>query len=137
MIGAAEVNGRLSPPATLEIPVTLSLIYKSVSQQVGLAARGINAPAHFLAAVEIDGAWMIVDAFDGGRVLTIEEVFERLEKQTGTPIERSQNLLSTATHPQWIARLIRNLEQIFQRQDRQIDMLAMQELLSLVKDADG
>ena len=118
------------------IPVTLSLVYKAVAQQVGLAARGINAPAHFLAAVEIDGAWMIVDAFDGGRVLTIEEVFERLEKQTGTPIERSENLLSTATHPQWIARLIRNLEQIFKRQDRQIDMLAMQELLSLVKDAD-
>jgi regulator of sirC expression with transglutaminase-like and TPR domain len=128
-------------PSVLEsrrgIPVTLSLVYKSVAQQIGLAARGINAPAHFLAGVEIDGTWMIVDPFDGGRVLTTEEVYERLEKQTGTEIERSDKLLATATHPQWIARLIRNLEQIFERQDRKIDMLAMQELLALVKDADG
>ncbi len=29
------------------IPVTLSLIYKSVAQQVGLIARGINSPVHF------------------------------------------------------------------------------------------
>lgn len=118
------------------IPVTLSLIYKAVAQQVGLTARGINAPVHFLAAVEVDGSWMIVDAFDGGRVLAREEVFQRLDQLAGQPVERSDALLATASHPQWLARIIRNLEQIFDRAGRQSDVLAMRELLALVKDAD-
>jgi regulator of sirC expression with transglutaminase-like and TPR domain len=117
------------------IPVTLSLIYKAVAQQVGLNARGINSPVHFLAAIEVDNSWMIVDAFDGGRVLTTEEVYERLDQLAGSPIERSQAVLATATHSQWLTRIIRNLEQIFARAGRQSDVLAMHELLDLIKTA--
>jgi regulator of sirC expression with transglutaminase-like and TPR domain len=118
------------------IPVTLSLIYKSVAQQVGLIARGINAPVHFLAAVEVGGSWMIVDPFDSGRMLTREEVFQRLDQLAGEPVDRSDVMLATASHPQWLARILRNLEHIFDRAGRQTDVLAMRELLALVKDAD-
>ncbi len=49
-------------PCVLEsrrgIPVTLSLIYKSVAQRVGLSARGINTPAHFLG---VGGSQRLVD----------------------------------------------------------------------------
>ena len=114
------------------LPVTLSLVYKSVAQRIGLNARGINSPVHFLAAVELDGSWMIVDPFHDGRVLARDEVFDRLEKLAGAPIARSDELLSTATHIEWLARIVRNLEQVFQRTGRQMDMLAMRELLSLV-----
>jgi regulator of sirC expression with transglutaminase-like and TPR domain len=118
------------------IPVTLSLIYKAVAQQVGLIVRGINTPVHFLAAVEVDRSWMIVDAFDSGRMLTRDEVFERLDHLAGTPVERSEALLATASHPQWLARIIRNLEGIYDRSGRQSDVLAMGELLALMKDTD-
>ncbi len=118
------------------IPVTLALIYKAVAQQIGLIARGINAPVHFLAAVEVDGSWMIVDAFDSGRMLTRDEVFDRLDKLTGMPVERSDAMLATASHPQWLARIIRNLEQNFEREGRQADVLAMRELLALITDAE-
>jgi regulator of sirC expression with transglutaminase-like and TPR domain len=114
------------------IPVTLSLIYKCVAQRLGLTARGINAPAHFLSGVEIDGSWMTVDPFQGGRVMTRDEVFNRLEQLTGAPIARSDALLATATHREWLARIIRNLEQVFSHEDRQTDVLAMRELLNLV-----
>jgi regulator of sirC expression with transglutaminase-like and TPR domain len=116
------------------LPVTLSLIYKSVAQRVGLKARGINSPAHFLAAVEIDGSWMMVDPFQQGRVLSREEVFARLEQLAGSPIAHSDELLATATHPQWLARIVRNLEQVFQRAGRTIDALAMRELLTLINE---
>ena len=118
------------------IPVTLSLAYKCVGQRVGLNVRGINSPAHFLAAIEVDGAWMIVDPFQGGRVMTRDEVFNRLEQLTGAPIVKSDALLATATHHEWLSRIIRNLEQVFSHEGRQADMLAMRELLDLVKDAD-
>ncbi len=50
------------------------------------------------------------------------------------PVERSDAILATASHPQWLTRIIRNLEQIFQSAGRRNDVLAMQELLALVKD---
>jgi regulator of sirC expression with transglutaminase-like and TPR domain len=115
------------------IPVTLSLVYKSVAQRLGLTARGINAPAHFLAGVEVDGSWMIIDPFQGGRVMTRDEVFLRLEQLTGAPIARTDALLATATHHQWLSRIIRNLEQVFSHEGRQADVLAMRELLNLVQ----
>jgi regulator of sirC expression with transglutaminase-like and TPR domain len=118
------------------IPVTLTLIYKAVAQQIGLIVRGINAPVHFLAAVEVDHSWMIIDPFDCGRVLTRDEVFDRLDQLAGEPVQRSDALLATASHPQWLGRIIRNLEHIFDRAGRQSDVLAMRELLALVKDAE-
>ena len=114
------------------IPVTLALVYKCVAQRLGLKTRGVNSPAHFLAAVEVDGNWMTIDPFDCGRVLTRDEIFERIEQATGDQVERSDQLLATATHPQWLGRIIRNLDQIFLRDGRTNDRLAMCELLSLV-----
>jgi regulator of sirC expression with transglutaminase-like and TPR domain len=114
------------------IPVTLSLIYKCVAQRLGLTALGINSPAHFLAGIEVDGSRMIVDPFQGGRVMTRDEVFNRLEQLTGAPIARSDALLATATHHEWLARIIRNLEQVFTHEGRNADVLAMRELLNLV-----
>ncbi len=118
------------------IPVTLSLIYKCVAQRLGLKARGINSPAHFLASVEIDGSWMIIDPFDRGRVLARDEVFDRIEQAAGAKIARHDAHLATATHQQWLARIIRNLEHIFQRDGRENEQLAMRELLALVPDGD-
>jgi regulator of sirC expression with transglutaminase-like and TPR domain len=118
------------------IPVTLSLIYKAVAQRLGLIARGVNAPAHFLAAVESDGHWMIVDPFHGGRMLTQQEVFDRLDKRSETPVVRSESLVATATHVDWLSRIIRNLELIFTQTGRDNDRKAMEELQKLLQRMD-
>lgn len=115
------------------IPVTLSLIYKAVAQRLGLVARGINSPAHFLAAVESDGHWMIVDPFQAGRMLDRQEVFERLHKHADTPVDHPDALLGTATHLDWLSRIIRNLEVIFTQTGRDHDRLAMEELQGLLQ----
>ncbi|MCC7085114.1 MAG: transglutaminase family protein [Pirellulales bacterium] len=114
------------------IPVTLSLIYKAVAQRLGLMARGINAPVHFLTAVESDSNWMIVDPFHGGRMLTKKEVFDQLDQHASAPVDRSEELLATATHGQWLGRIIRNLELVFARVNRENDRMAMRELQTLL-----
>lgn len=114
------------------IPVTLALVYKSVAQRVGLAARGINSPLHFLASVEVNGSWMIIDPFNGGRMLTQEEAYDYLDQKAGQPIERDPSLLRTVTHPEWLARILRNLISIFTAAERHEDREAMEELLALV-----
>jgi ABC-type dipeptide/oligopeptide/nickel transport system ATPase component len=65
------------------VPILLSLIYKVVGQWAGLTVKGINAPGHFMVRVRCDNAWMIVDPFFGGQMLTRDEAFDRLVLEQG------------------------------------------------------
>lgn len=114
------------------IPITLSLVYKCVMERAGLDVDGINAPGHFLVAVRDGGADMYVNAFDGGRVLTREEVFQLLEESLGSPVPRQDTLLAVADHRAWLVRMLRNLIAIFRRRRDTEGEQAMRELLALL-----
>ena len=57
-------------------------------ERVGLHVEGVNAPGHFLAAVEADGRRMLVDPFGAGRVLTRDEAFARIARVSGRAAAR-------------------------------------------------
>jgi regulator of sirC expression with transglutaminase-like and TPR domain len=133
-------------PAVLDthrgIPITLVLIYKCVAEQIGLEARGINSPGHFLASVLCPepgrpsghGAqWMFVDPFYGGELLTQADVYNRISESTGRREPPSPVSLSVATHKQWLARMLHNLQAIFAQTGRERDLYAMQELEALLE----
>lgn len=126
-------------PAVLEsrrgIPITLSLIYKVVGEQLGLRIEGVNAPGHFLARLRIDDGMMLVDPFAGGRLLTPEEAIERIEEVTGRTVLPGGRYLAIATHRVWLARVLVNLQNIFASLGRSDDLAAMVELQSLVQEA--
>lgn len=126
-------------PSVLErrrgIPITLTLIYKCVLERLGLSVRGINAPAHFLAAVKIDGAAMYVDPFHGGRSMSEHEAMDRVEAMVGHKVANRETLLLVASHTQWLARMLQNLVHIFGAADRQTDAAAMIELAELLRKA--
>lgn len=139
-------------PAVLEsrrgIPVTLALLYKAVAAHLGIHVVGLNTPYHFLVQVRDGDERMIVDPFLGGRVLTGREVRKLLmpgassldrhpadslltdgESRGGdgegdTPISG----LPIATHRQWLARILANLQRIFGRHGFAVDYSAMTEL---------
>jgi regulator of sirC expression with transglutaminase-like and TPR domain len=124
------------------LPITLALIYKCVAEGVGLAARGINTPGHFLVAVQspeaVGGArvasrpWMYVDPFYGGGVLDPQEVWRRVAEATGRDEPPSPHWLAPATHRQWLARMLNNLQAVFAHTGRERDLYAMQELQDLL-----
>ena len=129
------------------LPITLTLVYKCVAEGVGLTVHGINAPGHFLAAVECDDAdgaadargatngiagSMYVDPFYGGGLLTENDVFARIAETTGRHVPRSQALLARATGRQWLERMLLNLQAAFATLGRERDLLAMQELAALL-----
>ena len=120
----------------LGIPITLSLVYKFVAEELGLAVHGVNAPGHFLVAVEsTEGnrrSLMFVDPFFGGKLLSLPEAFDRIEQATGKPVQPNPQLLAPASHRAWIARLLYNLQAVFAQCGRERDLYAMQELQSLV-----
>jgi regulator of sirC expression with transglutaminase-like and TPR domain len=123
-------------PVVLErkrgLPITLTLVYKEVGGRVGLRIEGVNAPGHFLAAVEADGRRMLVDPFGGGRVLTRDEAFARIAHVSGRALPPSDDLLRPATPRQWLARMIQNLIHVFSSRDRDADVAAMLELRDLL-----
>jgi regulator of sirC expression with transglutaminase-like and TPR domain len=110
------------------LPITLSLIYKAVGTWAGLEVEGINAPGHFLVRVRCHDRWMIVDPFFGGQMPTRDEAYARLDRVHGRALPRSEDFLATATHEQWIARLLGNLRQLFATEGRRDDLAAMTEL---------
>lgn len=116
------------------IPITLSLIYVITAHDLGLPTVGINTPGHFLAAVEVDSDVMLVDPFNGGRILTDEQAVEIIENVTGSMIdeENAQALFEPATHHQWIERMLNNLIAVYHRMGSPRDLSAMRELKRLL-----
>ncbi len=119
------------------LPITLSLVYKYVAEELGLRTHGVNAPGHFLVAVEmLEGAnrsLMFVDPFYGGTLLSLPEVYMRIEEATGRPVYADPGLLAPASHHAWITRMLGNLQAIFARSGREKDLYAMQEMQMLVE----
>ena len=110
----------------LGLPITLTLVYKSVLEALGLRVVGVNAPGHFLAGVVGEpptegfeagrpGVAMVVDPFHGGRVLNRPEAFRLIEQAAGGGVPHDESLLHPATHEQWLTRLIQNLIACFDR----------------------
>jgi len=133
------------------LPILLALIYKAVMERLGLTVHGVNAPAHFMVAVEMeapeteaqstgeplgDGVFMLVDPFFEGRVLSQNEAVQRIEQITGQAVPRDTAVLTTASHQQWLLRIVRNLVVALQRQHRDTDVAAMLELQSLISGDD-
>lgn len=69
----------------LGIPLSLCAIYLLVAQRLGLEFEPVGVPGHFLVGgYEPEGPFF-VDAFAGGKLLTPEDVFERIRSLQHTP----------------------------------------------------
>jgi regulator of sirC expression with transglutaminase-like and TPR domain len=99
------------------IPITLALIYIELATQVGLSARGVSFPGHFLVKLRAGKGEVVIDPMSG-QSLSRTELEERL-----LPYRRSHGLtgefevplglfLQTAPPRDVIARLLRNLKEI-------------------------
>ncbi|MFM8981051.1 MAG: transglutaminase family protein [Planctomycetia bacterium] len=113
------------------LPITLSLLYVEVARRVGIAAHGLDAPAHFLVEVEQPGGLLVVDPFFAGQVVTRAEVRARMERVLGHPLPAGA-APARATPAGWLHRILRNLESAFGRAQRADDHAAMSELRSLL-----
>ncbi len=56
------------------LPISLAAIYILVGRRLGLEIEGCNFPMHFLARTVVSGKTLLVDCFNGGRVVEPSEV---------------------------------------------------------------
>ena len=116
------------------IPITLALIYIELATQVGLSARGVSFPGHFLVKLRAGKGEVVIDPLSG-QSLSRSELEERL-----LPYRRSRGLtgdfevplglfLQAATPRDVIARLLRNLKEIHRTAEDWPRLLAVCERL--------
>ena len=116
------------------IPITLALIYIELATQVGLSARGVSFPGHFLVKLRAGKGEVIIDPMSG-QSLSRSELEERL-----TPYRRARGLtgefevplglfLQAAAPRDVVARLLRNLKEIHRAAEDWPRLLAVCERL--------
>jgi regulator of sirC expression with transglutaminase-like and TPR domain len=99
------------------IPITLALLYTELATQIGLAARGVSFPGHFLVKLRAPKGEVVIDPLTG-HSLSREDLDARLQpyrKQHGLAgdFEVPLGLFLQAAPPRDIlARLLRNLKEI-------------------------
>ena len=116
------------------IPITLAVVWLELAQGVGLAARGIGFPGHFMVKVNLPNGQVVIDPVDG-QSLSREELSERLEpfrRRSGLVDEFEVPLglyLQVAPPREIIARMLRNLKEIHTSQEDWSRLIAVQSRL--------
>jgi regulator of sirC expression with transglutaminase-like and TPR domain len=82
--------------------------------------------------VNLDDTTMLVDCFNGGRILTEEEAHEQVALQFGPDVDWSEDLLHPLDNRQWLTRMLQNLLNIFGSEDRYADVGAILEMEMLL-----
>ena len=92
------------------LPITLSILYIELSRRVGLEATGVALPGRFL--VKFTGAFgvIVVDPFDGGRVLSSVELQKILDGMYGGGVQLREHHLRSFTPRQILARELAQLK---------------------------
>jgi len=97
----------------LGIPISLSVLYIEVGRQLGLDLYGVSFPGHFLVKAVDDLGELIIDPFNQGRILSIDDIRARLTQVYGEEIEMQPDLLKSATARQILSRMLRNLKNLY------------------------
>jgi regulator of sirC expression with transglutaminase-like and TPR domain len=97
----------------LGIPISLSVIYIEVGRRLGLDLHGVSFPGHFLVKAVDDLGELIIDPFNQGRILSIDDIRTRLHQVYGEEVEVQPELLKSAEPRQILARMLRNLKNIY------------------------
>ena len=119
------------------IPITLAVLMIEVGARVGVTLEGVGFPGHFLIRVPGCGDDHLLDPFFGGRLITYDELRDRLRAfyaASGAPpggnLQRAlpQALQSTGTLGV-LSRMLANLLAIYRERDAHDQALATVELL--------
>ena len=119
------------------IPITLAVLWLELAQSLGLSAQGVGFPGHFMMKVSLPKGQVVMDPMDG-KSLSREQLAERLEpfKRPATPVDDAEAplglYLQSAPARDIIARMLRNLKEIYRSQADWLRMLAVMDRLIIL-----
>jgi regulator of sirC expression with transglutaminase-like and TPR domain len=97
----------------LGIPITLSLVYIELGRRLGLNLFGVSFPTHFLVKAVDQRGELIIDPFNGGIILGLDEIRARLTQIYGQPVNLHPAMLKAVGARVILTRMLRNLKNIY------------------------
>ncbi len=92
------------------LPISLSILYLLVAERAGMRLDPVALPGHFLVGCFQQDEPFFVDAFDRGRMLTLEELHEELHGQS---LQVNPNWFNPTPVGEVLCRVCRNLQRHF------------------------
>ena len=123
------------------IPITLALLYVELANQVGLTACGISFPGHFLAKVHMPQGEIVIDPFTGQSMSrdALDALLvpsRRRSGKAGVSEAPLADFLQAAPPREVVARMLRNLKEVFRSSQDAARLLGVAErLVILLPDA--
>ena len=120
------------------IPISLAVLWLELAGGLGLNARGVAFPGHFMVKVNLPKGQVVIDPFSG-QSLSREELSERLEpfRQRGHSIDDFEVpiglYLKSAPPREIIGRMLRNLKDIHKTQEDLPRLLAVMDRLIVLQ----
>jgi regulator of sirC expression with transglutaminase-like and TPR domain len=114
------------------IPISLSAIYVFVGNRLGLPLAGVGMPGHFLVKIEGETPPQFVDCFNGGTLLR-EQDCEKFIRASGLAYD--PQFLEKSPTRLILARMLRNLLSIYEREQQNPMTERIQALLQVLEEA--
>jgi len=98
------------------IPITLSILYLELTRRVGVEASGVSLPGRFL--VKFSGTFgeIVIDPFDGGRVLSPIELQKILDSFYGGGVRLREHHLRSFSRREILMRELAHLKAAYMAQ---------------------
>ena len=107
------------------IPITLSIVYVEVARRANLAMAPVGLPGHFLVKHLLvkhllikhqgEAGELLIDPFNGGRIMTEPEVAQLLRSVTDGRLTLSPEHLAESSNKQILTRILANLYGVYAR----------------------
>ena len=119
------------------IPITLALLYVELANQVGLDACGISFPGHFLVKVHMPQGEIVIDPFTGQSMSrdaldALLVPYRRRGARDGLGDAPLVSFLQPAQPREVIARMLRNLKEVFRSSQDAARLLGVSERLVIL-----
>ena len=124
------------------IPISLAIVWLELAQTLGLQAQGISFPGHFLVKVSLQGGLVVLDPLTG-KSLGLDNLSERLspyrspaDSSVAADLDEGETplglYLQACPERDILARMLRNLKEIFRAQEDWPRMLQVMDRLVVV-----
>ncbi|KLJ00628.1 hypothetical protein WQ56_08690 [Luteimonas sp. FCS-9] len=97
-------------------PISLAIVQREVARRLGVPLEGISFPGHFLVRLPVGDGMLVMDPFNGGRPLDLDELRMRATAHVGgTPPDDDAlaTMLRPATPRATVMRMLRNLHAVY------------------------
>jgi len=95
------------------IPITLAVVFMEVARRLDLELLGVGMPGHFIVKFCDDERDILLDPFNAGRELTVDDCREMVSGMYRGTLAFHPSFLAVVTKRQILTRILRNLKGIY------------------------